>query len=935
MYQSSSDSEIEPSSRVIRQQKPQQLHAKPFINVYYDITSSFNLLFTSMVNNNIVYGKGLKMDQIATLSPYTSKIRQVIIVGNVYVLRTIDTLVIYSDTGAPIADISGTYVYIEALSPNFFAAVENGPDGSILKIYDTTSMCLYERCCKTTSYSDLLDVEFPKEPEYKIISSYSTVPKSIIDICISSTDVLIVLHIVTVQQNTIYYRNRARSKPFRSPTIPTDSEMKCKINSFVNELHTGLLCSFELPFNSSLFDVVGVSIEGSKQSQDTTPAPSSSPRNDIGDLEEHNIRIFVHDIKQHHILNFALNISTVEPLKNQSKHSIDTSTMKLSAGNYRILKNGIENRLFYNEYDNSLIDFARSKRYSFQEKPHPSGLQDSAALVLFHSNYNMNKCTLAMISSQSVPSIQLLVETSIPVRTNQHTMTLDRLATGNVAIPVENLFDSTIGASKISALPTSTDISLTGKKVGQAQRDNAINAIDVLSVLSDDAGQLLANHCSTSTPTLNQTKEATLPICKSDSSLHEVVSPKPRHQVPSTVVSIQPQSKQVTPCHQHQQASGFPMNIAERIEKNVQKEVAMSLSCISNLLIPIAPAEAKTASKLQEISIKVEKIGKTVDELAKKLASASKKEQKSSKTDTVIKTIEELLSKDFRCRYENLSCKEEPVSSNSESDVSRPLLHTLDEICAMLPRNTQENIIPELPDGISTQSLLIQYIHSIVFRETTLVTAKMLHTFEREFALRMNERIKEMISLAENRITSIVKESISNCVKKCQQMRVSIEQKQNNTPQQQQQRNALIDDRALQELTSRITACEQHIRQVSGRLQKISEQHVTRNPTSQTVQTSQSIQIIQPTNPIQSVKSTQPTPIQAITPDSLHIHRLTISQSTGSIQPSAPGLPHNTISIRPISHAVSAPITPQQHYRADSVPVPRPNLTVDISKINS
>lgn len=974
MYQSSSDSEIESSSRVIRLQKPQQPHAKPFVNVYYEITSSFNLLFTGMVNNNIVYGKGLKMEQASTLCPYTPKIKQAIIVGNVYVLRTIDSLGIYSDAGVCLADLSGVYTHIEALSPHLFAAVESRPDGSILKVYDTTGMCLYERHNNTDS-AELFDIESPRALGCKIISSYSTVQKGVTDICISTEDVLIVLHVVTIQHNVMYYRTRAKSKPFRSPTIPADSKMKCKVESFVNELHTGLLCSFELPFNALVFDVVGVSVEGSKAPQDAVTVSSSSPGNELGDLEEHNIKIFVHDVKQSHVLSFVLNVSAVEPLKNQSKYAVDTSTMKLSAGNYRILKNGIENRLFYNEYDNSLIDFSRSKRYSFQEKPCPSVLQDSAALVLFHSNYNMNKCTLAMVSSQSVPNVQLLIETSIPARANQHTMTLDRLATGNVAIPVENLFDSTMAASKMSALSINMDSPLVAKRIEQPQTHSPADAIDVLSVFSDDAGQLLLSQGGASTPTLNQTKEAMLPFCKSDSSLREVMSPKPRHQGPSTIVSIHPQSKQGAPGQQQANvaAATFPLHVAERIEKNIQREMVAGLSCISDLLAPKAPTEAKTASKLQEIGAKVEKIGKTVDELAKKIASASKKDQRTSKADVVMKTMEELLSKDFRCRYENLSLKEDTASGNQGSDVARPLLHTLDEICAMLPRESQENIIPELPDGVSTQSLLIQYIHSIVFRETTLVTAKMLHAFEREFAFRINERIKEMIALAETRITGIVRESISGCVKKCQQMKAATEQKKANTPHQQ--RNTPNNDRMLQDLTARIAACEKHINQVTDRLQKLAEQPTTRAHIPQTVQVVQttqtpqlvqfsksvqpiqhaqpmlSVQHAQPAQsaqrpqsiqhshhlqPVQPIHSVQPARVQAVTPESLHIQRLTIPKTTGPIQPPPPsGLPHNSVSIYPSSHAASAPVTPQQPYRADSVPIPRPNLTVDISQISS
>lgn len=119
------------------------------------------------------------------------------------------------------------------------------------------------------------------------------------------------------------------------------------------------------------FDIVGVAVEGPTAPSDAVSVSSSSLGNDLGPLEEHSVRIFIHDIKQRHVLSFALNVSTVEPLKTQSKHAIDTSTMKLSAGNFRILKNGIENKLFFNEYDNSLIDFSRNKRYSFQEKPYP------------------------------------------------------------------------------------------------------------------------------------------------------------------------------------------------------------------------------------------------------------------------------------------------------------------------------------------------------------------------------------------------------------------------------------------------------------------------------------------------------------------------------------------------------------------------------------
>ncbi|EET00550.1 Hypothetical protein GSB_152826 [Giardia duodenalis] len=898
MYQSSSDSEIETPSRVIRLQKPQHLIARPFANVYYEITSSFNLLFTGMVNNNIVYGKGLKMEQTSTLCPCTPAIKQAIIVGNVYVVRAVDSLAIYSDAGVHLMNLDGAYTHIEALSPHLFAAVGSKPEGSFLKLYDTTGTCLYQRQSNAAGSPHLRDAGSPREREYKIVSSYSTAQKGVTDICITTADVLIVLHIIILQHNTVYYRTRAKSKPFRSPKLPVNSKMKCKVEPFVNELHSGLLCSFELLFNAAVFDVVGVSTEKAASLLDVAAVSSSSLGNDMGDLEEHNIRIFIHDTKQRHVLSFVLSASTVEPLKNQSKYFTDTSTMKISAGNFRILKNGIENRLFYNEYDNSLIDFPRNKRYSFQEKPYPSGLQDSAALVLFHPNYNMNKCTLAMVSPQSVPNVQLLMEMSIPTRLSQNAMTLDRLATGNVAIPVENLFSTSIGPPKISTLPTNINSPLVTKKTDHVHTHDPV---DVLSVVSDDVGQLLANRGSISSPALNQPKEVTLPLCKSDPSFNEIASPKPRPLGPSTVVSIHPQNKQSTPGQQQApMVPTFPLNIAERIEKNIQKEMAAGLSCISDLLAPKVPLEVKTASKLHDISVKLDKINKTVDELGNRLASTFKKEQKLSKVESVTRTMEALLSQDFHCRYEDLSFKEDGASANQDSNTVSPLLHTLDEIYAMLPRETQENIIPELPDGVSTQSLLIQYIHSIVFRETMLVTTKMLHSFEREFAFRMNERIKEMMALAENRTFNMIRESVSGCIKKCQQIKVSVEQKQGSASQQ---RTASNDDRTLQELISRITACEQQIRQVSSKLNK----------------------------PVEQPKPHSPIP-HVITSDPLPVQRLTIPKAAGPMQQPPPEPLHTSVSLWPSGHTTSAPVTPQS-FHGDGMTIPRPNLTVNISKI--
>lgn len=903
MYQSSSDSEIETPSRIVRLQKPQQLSARSLVNVYYEITSSFSLLFTGMINNNVVYGKGLKMEQASTLCLYTPNIKQVIIVGNVYVLRTMDSLAIYSDAGVHLLNLDGACTHIEALSPHLFAALESESDGFLLKVYDTTGMLLYQRHSPTTGSPYSFSADSATTPKCKIVSSYSTVQKGVTDICISLTDVLIVLHVVTIQHNTVYYRTRAKSKPFRSPTLPTNSKMKCKIEPFVDELHSGLLCSFELPFNMLAFDIVGVAVEGPTAPSDAVSVSSSSLGNDLGPLEEHSVRIFIHDIKQRHVLSFALNVSTVEPLKTQSKHAIDTSTMKLSAGNFRILKNGIENKLFFNEYDNSLIDFSRNKRYSFQEKPYPSGLQDSAALVLFHPNYNMNKCTLAMVNPQSVSTVQLLMETSIPTRPNQSIMTFDRLATGNAAIPVENLFSTTIGPPKVSTLSVNLNTPLLMKQSVPSPKPDPIDVIDVLSVALDEAGQLPA-HGDTSSPTLSQAKEALLPSCKSDPALCEVVSLKLRPPGSSNTVSIHPHGKQGTPGQQHQQVSAapaFPLNVAERIEKNIQKEMAAGLSCISDLLAPKVPLEVKTASRLHDISVKLDKIGKTVEELATRLVTTLKKEQKSSRVEAAMRTMEALLSKDFHCRYENLSLTEDIPPAAQEPDTVPPLLHTLDEICAMVPRETQENIIPELPDGVSTQSLLIQYIHSVVFRETTLVTARMLHTFEREFAFRMNERIKEMMALVESRTVTMIKESIASCIKKCQQTKVSIEPKQSSAFQQH---NAASDDRTLQELIGRITACEQQIRQISSKLHKPAEQPKLHNPVPQTV-------------------IPEPPPVQ----------RLTISKATAPFRLSPPSEPaHTSLSLWPSSHATSAPVTPQLSFQGSTVTIPRPDLTLSTSK---